>query len=400
MPDSRSGPPRRGPSRALLILALAACAPAASEQGDAEPDGRAAPVGVVGVEAGDFRRTVRGIGTLRAVREAGIRPEVTAKVEAVHFEEGRAVEEDALLFTLDDERLRFELVERRRALAAAKARAALAEKQFERAEELLGRGVASKDEWDRAKAELEAARAEVRRLEAALDVARERLEDTRIRAPFAGTLSHRAVDVGDLAKPGDVLVRLYDAGQLDLELLVAERHAEALALDQKAEVAVSAVPGRAFEGRVAVIDPAVEAATRQLRVTVRLPDGDGLLRPGFFASAEVIVGVREDRPAIPERALVATREGFIVFVVEEGVARERQVEVGLRRPDLVEIRGGLEVGETVVARGHMALTDGQPVEMQAPEQQGEEGRQGAPADGGGAARGAGDGAEASGKSRP
>jgi membrane fusion protein (multidrug efflux system) len=123
-------------------------------------------------------------------------------------------------------------------------------------------------------------------------------------------------------------------------------------------VRVDAYPDRTFETQVTYVSPGVRETTRDFTAKARIDNPDGLLRPGSFATSEVVVQVRQQQPVIPEEALVAVRRGYIVFVVENGTARRRDVQIGLREPGRVEILEGLEPGEVVVTNGQMRVTDG------------------------------------------
>ena len=195
-------------------------------------------------------------------------------------------------------------------------------------------------------------------MQAAVEVVRERIEDTRIRAPFPGVLSERLVDPGDLVQPGQALVTLYRDRGKEAVFRAPGRYAGVVKPGQTAEIGVDAFPDRTFSGRVFFVSPELDPRTRGFQVKAAIEDREDLLKPGMFARVRVIVSRREDRPAVPEEALVALREGYAVFVVEEGRARRRSVQIGLRRVGTVEIVEGLEPGETVVRKGHLQLQDG------------------------------------------
>jgi membrane fusion protein (multidrug efflux system) len=362
-------PRPRSLSRPAPILAVswlvlvASCGPDDSQNG---PRGgnRAAPVRVAPVESLTFRETVSGIGTVRAKETVEIRAEAAGPVKEVHFREGEHVDRGALLFTLDDELLRRRLAERRAALAAARAKVELARKTFRRMETLWKEGSVAKDRYDEAKTAYESNRSEVDRLAAAVDVIRERLEDTTIRAPLAGDVSERLVAPGDVVAVGTRLVTLHHVQAIEVDVAIPGVHRGRVQTGQRAELAVDAHPDRRFEGHVSFVSPQVDEQTRSFLVKVAVENPDGLLAPGAFAKVTILVGKRTGRPAVPEEGLVATRQGYVVFVVKDGAARKRPVEVGLRRTGRAEITGGLDVGETVVRAGHMELSDGDRVRIQ------------------------------------
>lgn len=347
-----------GPAVAVCLALLGGCAGEEPGAG-AEPPVR---VRVAEVESRTLAETVRGIGTLRAAQTVELRPEISGTVTRIPFEEGGAVEADDLLFQLDTRKLEQELGSRQAGLEAARARQENAERELNRIERLFRQQVATEDARDQAATELRAARAEVDRLEAELSLARERLEDASIRAPFAGRISEALVDEGDYVQTGALLATLYRTDPVEIEFTLPERHSGRIEAGQDVALSVSAHPDRTFHARTVFVSPSVSDQTRDFLVKARLDDPDPPLKPGTFATAVLTVDLREGALVIPEEALIATREGYIVFVVDEDQRAERRsVQIGLRNPGVVEIVQGLELGERVVRTGHMRLADGSPL---------------------------------------
>jgi membrane fusion protein (multidrug efflux system) len=318
-------------------------------------------VEVVTVRPGTFRETIRGIGTLRAQETVEITPEMAGILRRIHFEEGRPVLKGDLLFTIDDSKLKRQLKERKAGLEQAVARLEIAQKTASRIRKLYKRRTVSQERWDQAETELQAAKAEVRRMKAAVELIQERFKDTRIRAPFGGVVSERRADAGDYVTPGQELVTLYDTKNLEAEVKIPERHLFRVRKGQDAELMLPAHPERLYSGRVTFVGPAVNEKTRDFLVKVLVEDPEGALKPGTFAAVTLILEVRESQPAVPEEALVATRQGYVVFAVEEEKAYQRKVRLGQRMAGTAEILEGVSIGETVVREGHMQLSDGDAV---------------------------------------
>ncbi|MFW6161157.1 MAG: efflux RND transporter periplasmic adaptor subunit [Planctomycetota bacterium] len=321
-------------------------------------------VAVTKVRQTTFLETVRGVGTLRAKETVEIRPETSGTISQIHVEDGQTVAAGDRLFSIDDSKLQAERAAAEAALEEAKARRRDARNSFERNKKLLKREVIAKDDFDAAKAKYEAVQAEVDRLEANAALIGERIEDTRIRAPVDGVLSELAVDVGDYVARGSLLVTLYTLDPLELAVTVPETHMGRVREGQPVDAMVDAYADERFEGTVRFVAPNVDERTREFLVKAVVDNPDLRLKPGAFATAAVTVAEREGRPAMPEKALVATREGYLVYVVEEATARERSVTVGQRRAGLAEVSEGLEGGETVVTAGQWRLSDGQAVTVQ------------------------------------
>ena len=316
------------------------------------------PVEVVEVQTDTFERTAAGIGTLQAAETVRIRPEISRRVKDIRFKEGAKVQKGSVLFTLEQDKLQRQLRVSHAQLALARARLQFAKKTYERYKSLTRDGVSTEERLDEARTKYEQRQAEVKRWKAQVQLNEERLRDTRIKAPFTGKAGNRRVDPGQLVDPTAVLTTLYRTDKLEARLSLPERYAGDVKEGQNARVQIDAYPDRTFSGPLTYVGPSVAESTRTFTVKATLSNKKGLLKPGAFVKADVVLDRRTDRPWVPEEALVATRTGYLVFVVEDSVARARTVKVGLRKVGRAEIRGGLKPGETVVRTGHMQLRDG------------------------------------------
>lgn len=347
---------------AIILIVLWIRQPNADQEEAAQAD-LLIPVEVITVAAMTLDETVRGIGTLKANAAVTITPEIGGRVRGIHFTEGERVESGDLLIELDDDKIRRQIAAREAALRAVEARLGNARRTFARQEELVDVGAVSQDAFDQAQADLETALADHDQAEAQLELAREELTDTRIRAPFAGAISERQVDPGAFVGMGDPLARLYDSDPLEIVFSVPERYLGRVEREQDVAVTVAAFPQRPFSGKVDFISPAVEEGTRSVLVKAVVKNPDGELTPGSFATAIVTIDRRQNQPVVPEEALVATRAGYSVFVVEDQIASLREVATGLRLDGMVGIPEGLRLGETVVRLGQMRLSDGDRVQI-------------------------------------
>lgn len=349
----------------LWTLAFAAAVAGCSEQ---ESSGRqetatALPVRVVQVQQRDLKESVRAVGSLAASEEVTIRPEIAGIVEAVRFREGEPVARGELLFRLENEEIRRRLEARRAALKAAGVEARNAHKRLLRRRELLAGGIIARETFDEVKTAYESAAARQERLQAEIGVIEAQLRDTEIRSPIDGFAGAQLVDPGDFVDAGDPLVTLVRTDPLEIEFTVAERHANRLHEGQAVAVRTAAEPDRTFEGSVFFVSPRIRESTRTLLLKARVDNTGGQLRPGAFARVELVLQVRRGATVLPEEALVPGRQGYSVFVVQEGQARRREVTIGLRRPGIVEIRSGLKPGESVIRSGHIAVSDGDRVNI-------------------------------------
>ncbi len=342
-----------------VLVVLAGCG---DPDEPAEADEDPVVVEIARVEHGRIREIVTRVGNIRATAIVGIRPEISGVVREIHFDEGDEVEADALLFSLDSRKLRKQLAAEEAALQAARSRAEFAELMYERFEQLLHQDAAPAAERDRRRTEWETAQADIERSEAQIALLRERLWDTEIRMPMNGHASESKVDRGDLATAGQLLTVVY-APSLEARFSVPEDAAGRVCAGQTIEAHVAAFPDTPFTGVVSFIDPGVDEHTRTFLVKAHIDEPDHRLKSGMFAVVNLILKTEDDKPVIPNEALVATQAGYVVYVVEEATAHRRSVEIGLRKAGMVQIVDGLQEGETLVVSGQMRLTDGAEVRV-------------------------------------
>ncbi len=347
----------------ILLVALAAFLYLSSVEEDVDDAPRERPpvaVEIAPVAEMTLAETVRGVGTLMAIQNVEIRPEVGGRIKDVHFQEGRFVSRNKLLFEIEEEKHVQRLRSSEAALEQARSRLENLRRNYERMEDLYGQDLISEDEFDRVRTEMDSASSEVRRLTAQMDLAREDLEDTQIMAPFSGFISRRLVDPGAFVSQGQMLAIMYQVDPLEISFMIPEKYAARVKYGQEVRVKVTAYPQERFEGRVGFISPSVDESTRNFEVKATIDNSENRLKPGSFASAELVLGYREASMIIPERSLVAVREGYLVFILDRETeqVKSRSVHTGARRPGIVEILEGLSPGELVVVSGHMNLDDG------------------------------------------
>lgn len=349
---------------ALLAFQLHGCSSEEQSDHSSNPVQPAAvPVEISTVEQRDLPEIIHSIGTLEAAESVEIRPEIAGIIRRIHFREGQPVNADDLLFTIDDAKIQQRLQARQAALAGAQVEMQTAERIYHRRRELLKQRVVAPETVDEVHLKFKAAQARVDRLQAEISEIEETLKDTRIRSPISGTAGERQVDTGDYVDNGDHLVTIVQTGRLDLFFTVPERFMGQVGMDQAVHLNTPAFPERQFTGRVYFVGPRIQPDTRDLPVKATVDNSDGYLRPGGFATVELTVGHRKNAPVIPEEALVPTRNGYGVFIVEDSIARWRRIEIGLRQPGIVEILEGLQSGDTVIRAGHLSVSDGSRVKV-------------------------------------
>lgn len=362
------------------------------------------------VVARDVQRMVEAVGTLAPDEEVTVTGEVSGVVEAIAADLGDRVKAGQVLLRLDqrEHRLKLERAEAsfsaaQKALERAKAAALASSANIERAkalledakvnlkrfEELFTEGAVSERErdmartqYDVAQAGLQAASAQhesdlqavknaqatVEEAQAALNLEKKALADTVIRSPISGAVKERLVSVGEFIVGGGMqatkLFAIVRDHPLRLKAQVPERFTGEVAVGQVVQVEVEAYPGRAFQGKVTRVAPAVDEKTRTFAIEAEVPNEGRLLKSGSFAKARILTRRERGVPFIPEQALYYFVGITKAFVVADGVVRERQVKTGLRENGMVEIvEGGVRPGERVATSSLSQLFDGAKVQV-------------------------------------
>jgi RND family efflux transporter MFP subunit len=231
-------------------------------------------------------------------------------------------------------------------LAKAKASAANAARNLQRIQDLYRDKIASISELDQAVADAEQAQAEVKAAEAAEAVAQLSLVRSRVRAPFDGVIAERILSVGAYVSVGTPIFRLVNPDPLRLRLEVPERDTPLARVGQQVRVSVEG-DTNIYVGRLVRIAPALREANRMLQVEADVPS-QGVLRPGLFVRAQIVVNEAEPAVSVPANALLTFAGLEKIVTVRDGKAVERTVATGRRGADWVEIVAGLGAGEAVV----------------------------------------------------
>lgn len=354
---------RRSVLLPLLSFTLLAGLPACRDEGAAPASG-APPVAVAPVEAHDLVDQIEATGELVAKAEATVAAQVAGPITSVAVEEGDPVGEGETLLEIDPERRRLEASDARARLEQARADLAERGREEARIRTLGERGVASQARIDAADTASKLARSRLTGAEAQLGLAERSLRDASVKAPFAGLVARRHVSAGEFAAAGQSLFDLVALDPVEVEFHLAEVDSARVSVGDAVEVHVAPYPEEKFPARVTVIAPTIDPQTRTLRVKAEIANADGRLRPGLFARADLGVAMRQGVAMVPEAAILQRADGSVVYVLE-GADRVRRVnvETGVHREGLVEVREGLEPGMRVVVRGHADLIDGAPVSV-------------------------------------
>ncbi|MDJ0784811.1 MAG: efflux RND transporter periplasmic adaptor subunit [Desulfosarcinaceae bacterium] len=376
----------------LAGLLLAACGEKIEPGHTAPGAGRRVTATVVEARLTEQPFLYEAVATIAPRTAATLSSKLMGTIRAIHVRAGDRVAEGDLLVVVDQRQVTAQLTraeaglqEARRAESsalsaydAAKAAATLAASTYTRYKQLLASDSVSQQEFDEVEARhrqaqaamsqseamLAAARSRVRQAEATVESAVVGKKDAQVRAPYTGKITAKLANEGDLASPGTPFLTIEKEGEYDADLVLPERHIQAVSLNMPVQVKVPAIGETMIEGRIDRIVPLADARSRSFQLKVRLPQ-TGLaapLRSGMFARVSVPVG-KAGLLLVPTSAIISQGQLDGVFKVDgEQIARFRLVRVGRTYVDRVEILSGLKPGERFVPAPPVTLADGARIE--------------------------------------
>ncbi|MGH1360910.1 MAG: efflux RND transporter periplasmic adaptor subunit [Burkholderiaceae bacterium] len=308
-----------------------------------------------------WRQSMPAVGTLAAVQGVTVSAEVGGRVKTIQFESGAEVQAGDPLLQLDT-------TTEAAQLRSAEAAAGLANANLARSRELGKQRLVSK-------AEIDTARALAREAAAQVQIAKSTLSLKTIRAPFAGRLGLRQVNIGEVLKSGDPIVSLQTLDPIYANFSLPQQQLGQLAVGMSVQLRSDAVPGKQFEGRINAISPEVDPLTRNARVQAQVANPDGKLNAGMFVQLEVLKDEQLPVLAIAASAILYAPYGNSVFVIEQAQTKDGQdgvpglslrqqfVRLGQSRGDFVQVLDGLKEGDQIVTSGAFKLRAGMAVKI-------------------------------------
>jgi HlyD family secretion protein len=381
-----------------LAISLAGCSKSETAQASSQ-DGAAKPVKVEPVRQESVRRAVDVVGTLTAVDQVTISSEADGKVSRILADLGDRVKAGQVLLQIDNEKQQYSYEQQQAALARALAQYGASDPQnlpeiemtpdaqranadlvqatqaFERASELFKRTLISQQALDDARAALQSKRAiynaalqngknlraSIQASEATMKLAGRQLRDTEIRAPFDGFVERRLVNLGELVKSQTPVMAVVRLDPLKVTAEIPEKMAPWISVGQQVDLQVDAYRDRKFSGKLSRISPGVNTATRAFPFEALVPNPDTVLKPGTFARVHIESGQVDTVLTLPYAALQYRYGVNRVFVVNGGKLALRELAVGQRLGERIEIMSGVKAGENVAVTDVDTLADGTPV---------------------------------------
>lgn len=309
------------------------------------------------VEPATWEATISAVGSLDAVQGVQVTAEMSGKVVRIDFKAGEHVKAGDLLVQQD-------IAVESAQLKSAEAQRVLARSNFARAKTLLPNNAIARSDYDNAEAKLSEAQAQVENIRAL--IARK-----TIRAPFAGRLGIRQINLGQIINGGDAIVSLQTLDPVFVNFYIPQHQLAQVRPGLEVRVISDALPGEVLSGKITSIDPEVDVTTRNIRIQAVLANPGERLRAGMFTNLSVVLPKTEEFLTIPATAVLYAPYSDSVFVIEEkkddsgGKAgqkvRQQFVSLGEKRGDFVVVKKGLNAGDSIVSTGAFKLRNGQDV---------------------------------------
>jgi len=361
-----------------------------------KPEETPLPVKVAVAKRGDLVIKLKSPGKAVTNRMITVKAEVAGVIKKLNVEEGQRVKEGDLLVELDDKRYKLEL-ERYQADRLSKLSEMLLERQFEEAEksavmaeserlqrakekyeearQLYLKGVVSEEQFEKAYKEYEIAlvesgekKEEVRsaskgltQAEIAVKTARLNLEKTKIRAPFSGIICNIQVSPQEHVTGNMDLFTLVNISRIQIQAKVLESEIRRMRIGREVDLRFSAYPEKVFKGKVRAIVPIVDPEDKTCTVVIDVPNPEEQIMPGMHAEVEIAAEIHKNKLLIPQEAILVRSGRKLAFVVENGLAKWRYIQVGLEDEEFAEVlesdrQGeGIKEGEKVIIEGHFTL---------------------------------------------
>ncbi len=295
--------------------------------------------------------TATSTGIVKSEVEVNITAQRTGRITDLYFDEGDMVEAGTLLAKLDTSGVMANLRKAEADLRQVEVNLSGTEMEYRRKEALYREHLLTRQQFDDVQTRLLLAKAAVESARASRDIVRLQYNHSFIKTPVSGVVAERPVEVGDTAAAGQKIASIVDPNALYISAPIDEADVDSLAPGQEVKITMDAYLGESFYGKVIKISPIVTGArqeTRTFQVKISMPEEDITLKPGMSADIEIITGEAKDTLIVPSQAVIDEGTGQIVYVIEGGRAKRRNVKTGLFNWNFTEIKEGLTEGEMVI----------------------------------------------------
>jgi len=373
------------------------------------------PVRTTRVEKGEVNSFLKVTGVVEANETVRVTSEIMGQTKEVKVKDGEEVNKGDVLIVLGDEQIKIqvaqaqatldaiqassdkiksgarpqEIKQAESALLQAKMNRDSVEENYQRMEKLFSEKAISEQQYEQAKNQYEIAdvqyqsaqesyeliiegaaeediksvEAQVRQTKAALDMAKYQLKNTQITAPISGKVTSIAVSSGEMIAPSVPLLSIIDVSRIFVKVGISEKDISKIKEGQTVNLEIDAFPEEKFRGEVVSKGVAVDQMSKTLEVKIEVLKPEVDIPVGVFARGDILVKTNQDTLIIPSSALTRTKNGIYVYVIEEGIARQKEVVLGIIQDERVEVLKGLSEKEEIVVLGNQELQDGLKVDV-------------------------------------
>jgi len=373
------------------------------------------PVRTAMVEKGEVNSFLKVTGVVEANETVRVTSEIMGQAKEVKVKDGEEINKGDILIVLDDEQIKIqvaqaqatldsiqasydkiksgarpqEIKQAESAVLQAKINRDSAEENYLRMQKLFSEKAISEQQYEQAKNQYEIAdvqyqsaresyelvlegaaeediksvEAQVRQTKAALDMAKYQLKNTQITAPISGKVTSISVSSGEMIAPSVPLLAIIDVSRIFVKVGISEKDISKINVGQKVSLEIDAFPEDKFRGEVVSKGVAVDQISKTLEVKIEILQPEVDIPVGVFARGDILVKTNQDALIIPSSALTRKKDGIYVYVIEEGIARQKEVVLGIIQDERVEILSGLSEKEEIVVLGNQELKDGLKVDI-------------------------------------
>lgn len=322
------------------------------------------------------------VGTLEADAEANIRPRSAGYIKKLPYDVGDYVEAGEVVVELDQSQAEeaktqadHALTVREKELKASKTRFEQLDATLERYKELKKKNTITQQQLDDmqaqrdvAEANRDLAQAMVEQAKSAQKAAQLMKDECQIKTSISGYVAERLAEVGDLAAPVDVLLRIVDLSSVYTVVHVVEKDYDKVRVDQLARVEVDAYPGKVFEGKVERIAPQIDIETRTAAVKIQIENLEGYLKPGMYARVSLQFEEKPETNVLPLATILEEEGQSYVYIAdaadeETTIVRKQTIQLGIIDGEQVEVLQGITADDLVITLGNRLVKDGDQVDV-------------------------------------
>jgi membrane fusion protein (multidrug efflux system) len=302
------------------------------------------PVEVAKAKSETILRRISAVGKLSAIQSVTLRPEVSGRIAKIYFKEGEKVKEGEPLYKIDDATYAAKVKE-------AEAHVAVTTGQYDRSVKLLEKSFGTIASRDKALAEKQVA-------EANLEAAKVELDNTVIKAPFAGVMGFSQVSVGAAVSPSVELVNIVDLDPINVDFSVPESYLPFVHEGDVVDVTVEDIDILPLEATIKAISPEISHETLKVVLRAQMPNTNLAYRPGFFARVLITAGTIDNAVLVPTTAIEREGDEEYVLLVIDNVAVRTTISTGMQVGNDIEVTHGVKAGDVVITAGGFRASDG------------------------------------------